>query len=549
MFARLKTSGKYQYLQLVENRREGDRIRQRVISTIGRMDQLRQEGKLEKVVSSLAQFSRKMMVLVADSRSMPQVQTHKIGPVLVFDRLWEAAGIKETLKGMLKKRKFGFDAERAIFVATLHRLMAPGSDRAAEGWMRRYQIKAADKLELHHFYRAMAWLGEETPQDRQCDSPGLCKRCKKDEVEESLYKRRQDLFSKLEMVFFDTTSIYFEGEGGESLGNYGYSKDHRPDERQMILGVVMDGEGHPICCEMWPGNTSDAKTLLPVADRLGKRFNIRRICVVADRGMISQDTVKEIEQRGLQYILGVRMRVQKEVDEKTISAQDGYEDVRPTRICAKDPAALKVKEIRVNGKRYVLCLNEEEAIADALDRDAILSALEEKLKAGAGALVGNKGFRKYLRIEKDGLRIDHEKARQERLYDGKWLLRTNTELPTAEVALKYKQLMMVEQLFHDTKSLLATRPIFHKRDETIRGHVFCSFLALVLREELNRRWMEKFGQAVEWADVKRDLKALVEVEIREGDKRFVVRSESVGVCGKVFQAVGVALPATVRQLE
>ena len=127
------------------------------------------------------------------------------------------------------------------------------------------------------------------------------------------------------------------------------------------------------------------------------------------------------------------------------------------------------------------------------------------------------------------------------------MLRTNTDLPTAEVALKYKQLWMVEDLFRTAKTLLETRPIYHKCDETIRGHVFCSFLALVLRKELQDR-LEAKGHDVEWADVLQDLEQLEEVEVEQDGKRLLLRTTAKGTCGKVFQAAGVALPPTVRQV-
>ena len=138
--------------------------------------------------------------------------------------------------------------------------------------------------------------------------------------------------------------------------------------------------------------------------------------------------------------------------------------------------------------------------------------------------------------------------RREERFDGKWVLTTNTALPAEQVALKYKELWQVEQVFRDTKSLLGTRPIFHRLDETIRGHVFCSFLALVLKKELYRR-LEAAGHSFEWADIKQDLRALQQITIEEGGKRFAVRTECRGTCGKVFQAVGVAVPPTIRQLE
>jgi Transposase len=140
-----------------------------------------------------------------------------------------------------------------------------------------------------------------------------------------------------------------------------------------------------------------------------------------------------------------------------------------------------------------------------------------------------------------------EKIEEEARFDGKWVLRTNTTLSAAQVALKYKELWQVEQVFRDVKSVLETRPIFHKRDETIRGHVFCSFLALVLRKELDRR-LEKAGLSFEWADIKKDLKAFQEIIIEDHGKSIAIRSECKGTCGKVFQAAGVAVPPTIREI-
>ena len=175
-------------------------------------------------------------------------------------------------------------------------------------------------------------------------------------------------------------------------------------------------------------------------------------------------------------------------------------------------------------------------------------ALQEKLKSNPKSLVGNKGFRKYVSMDRDTVSINQQKIQDEERFDGKWVLRTNTELKSEQVALKYKELWQVEHVFRDMKSILDTRPVFHKRDETIRGHVFCSFLALVLRKELDRR-LEKAGHCFEWADIKQDLKSLQEIMIEENGKTLSIRSECLGVCGKVFQAVGVAIPPTIREIS
>ena len=200
---------------------------------------------------------------------------------------------------LLDGRGFEFALERAVFVSVLHQLFVFGSDRSCEKWMRDYTIPGIDDLRLHHLYRAMAWLGEELEPVADGE---LAPRCVKDEIEERPFERQRDLFTDLSLVFMDTTSLSFHGAGGESLGAYGHSKDHRPDLRQMVLAVVLDGEGRPVCTEMLPGNAADTTVLLPIVDRLRKRFWIARVCVMADRGMISAATIAALEERGLDYI-------------------------------------------------------------------------------------------------------------------------------------------------------------------------------------------------------------------------------------------------------
>jgi transposase len=390
----------------------------------------------------------------------------------------------------------------------------------------------------------MAWLGEEL-DDQRAATP-FSPRCIKDRIEEALYQRRRDLFTPVDVVFFDTTSLYFEGEGGETLGCYGHSKDHRPDRKQMIVGAVLDGEGRPLCCELWPGNVTDVKTLLPILDRLRRRFGIRRICVVADRGMMCADTVEELEGQGWLYILGARLRRQAEVRDQVLADRGRFRVVHPKSRDRDDPAPLKVKEVQVQGRRYVVCVNDDEVKKDQADREAIVAALREQLRQGDKALVGNKGYRRFLKTAGPGhFEIDEAKIQEEAKYDGTWVLRTNSQLTAAEVALQYKQWWQVEQWFRSCKSLLETRPIYHRGDATIRGHVFCSFLALRLRYEL-RAQLAARGRSYAWADVVQDLERLQQVEVEQAGRRCWLRSEVQGTCGQVFRAVGVAIPPTVQ---
>ena len=486
-----------------------------------------------------------MLSAVADDSAL-KIASRRIGPALVFERLWEETGCRTVIAQLCGARKHGFALERAVFLTVLHRLCVSGSDRAADRWREDYRIAGVAGLDLHHLYRAMAWLGEELPAKDQDGRTPFAPRCIKDLIEERLFAYRGDLFTRLDLVFMDTTSLYFEGAGGQTLGRYGYSKDHRPDLRQMILAVVIDGDGQPVCSEMWPGNTADVTTLIPVIDRLRARFTIARVCVVADRGLISADTLAELEARRLLYILGVRERSDKLVRELVLN------DAGPLLPLMMSKRAKQVdyeaKAVLLAGRRYIVCRNRQEAEKDAADRAAIVAALERQLAKGDKALVSNIGFRRYLKtISDEHFAINPDKVEEEKKFDGIFVLRTNTDLNPLEAMLCYKQLWTVEHTFRTAKHLLSTRPIFHKLDETIRGHVFCSFLALVLKKALEDR-ISALGRSGSWPQIIADLNSLTETEIEHDGKRFVVRSAPRPAASLAIRAAGVALPPTVRQV-
>ena len=553
MFFRQKRSGTHVYLQIVENRWEKGRSKQRVIATVGRLDELQQSGQLDGLLQSGAKFAEAVMVLSAHRRGkVPAIRHRRIGPALIFGRLWDQLQIPQVIGRLAASRRFAVPLERILFLTVLHRLFASGSDRSCVlNWKEHYAIPGIEAVDLHQVYRAMAWLGERLPDPEQAGATPFTPRCTKDAFEEALFERRRDLFTHLELVFFDTTSIYFEGEGGVELGQYGHSKDHRPDRKQMVVGAILDSEGRPLCCELWPGNVTDVKTLIPVVDRLQQRFRIRAICIVADRGMISRETIAELQADGRQvhFILGARLRSVKEIYEEVLARGGRYREVRGPREKSTDPSPLKVKEVRVADRRYVVCLNEEQARKDRADREAIVESLREQLRHGDKTLVGNKGYRKYLHSEGPKFTIDEAKVKWEERFDGKWVLQTDLEELTAEAtALQYKQLWMVEEMFRTVKTLLETRPIFHKCDETIRGHVFCSFLALLLRKELQDR-LEAQGEKLEWAELLRDLEALQSTEVDSQGKRFLLRSDLAATTAAVFRAVGVAIPPSIQNTQ
>jgi hypothetical protein len=543
MFVRVKKIGPYEYLYLVENAREGGRHVQRVIKALGRRDEIENSDLLDGLIASAARHSRRSIVLSRFYRGeLAELRRRSIGTNLVFSRLWQEIGCREVLHRHLRDRQFGFDAERAIYLTVVHRLMISGSDRHASTWRETVEIPGAEAVTLDHAYKAMAWLGE----DITAKTDGQ-RRSRTDAIEEALYAHRRSLFGEIAVAFFDTTSLYFEGRGGATLGQRGHSKDFRPQLNQVVLGIVLDEKDRPIASFLWPGNTADVTTLLPVVERLRSRFGVGRICVVADRGMISAATITAFEAQGIDYILGARERSSKEVRE-TVLEDDGATVplVIPRQ---KGETELAVKEVKVSGRRYIVCRNEEEARKDAQTRSKLLADLQRKLAQGGKTLVANTGYRRFLTAaEGQGFAIDPAKVEADAQFDGLFVLRTNMKLSALAIVLRYRNLLAVEQSFLASKALLATRPVFHRTDAAIRGHIFCTFLALVLRKELLDRLAARGTRLPEWQHIIDDLADLSTVEVDQDGRRALLRTAPRASIDPICRALGITLPPVFQEM-
>lgn len=530
MFVRVKrikaNRREYSYIQVVETRREGDRVLQHVIANFGRLDEFAASGDLDRIIKGLAEHSKELQLIERYRGGALQAEWDKVwGPVLVFERLWEELGLPELLHGLARGRKrLGFDFERAVFAIVLQRILDPGSDRAGSKWIDTVFARGFEDLRLSHFYKTVGILWK-----------------KKAEIEKALYYKGLDLFNQpLDLVFFDTSTLYFEGRGPEGLAKIGKSKDHRYDHTQVVIGIVMRRDGLPIACEVWPGNTADVTRLTVVADLLKKQFHIGKVVIVCDRGMVSKKNLTDLTEAGFEYIVGVKMRGIIEVNEDVLSRAGRYRKVRKN---------LEVKEVLVGDRRYVLCLNHEEAKKDRQDREKIVAAIEKKLKAGGvKALIPNRGYKRYLKVTSGEYSLDQKRIEQEERYDGKYVLRTTCDLPADEVALAYKNLLWIERLFRDLKSLLETRPIYHHWEkDNVKGHIFACFMALYIVVALRKK-IEVLEKEVEWADLIRDLSQIRAIQLRLDAQQYLLRTDMPGIAHVAFKAVGVRPPPLAQLL-
>lgn len=337
------------------------------------------------------------------------------GSVLVFGRLWEQLGLGEEMARIRWKTEVEFALEEAVFAMVLHRLLDPGSKRATHRWLETVYREGFEFLELQHLYRALDYLVGG-----------------KEKIEEALFARNRDLFSlQVDLVLFDTSLVHFEGEGPAGLATLGRPGNYRECVK-VLLGLVMTGDGYPVAHHVFPGNTADINAFRVAMTDLRRRFPIRRVVVVADRGVVSEEVMKELEKEGVGYILGMRSRKNKEVREEVLSRAGRYHKVGDN---------LEVKEVWVKGRRYVVCYNPEEEERDRKRREEIIQRARKDLaKKGPQAFVMPRELRRFVELMGGELVLKEAVIREEARYDGKWVLRTNTGLPPGEVAEAYKSL-------------------------------------------------------------------------------------------------------------
>jgi hypothetical protein len=468
------------YLQLAHNEWDpaaGQSV-VRVIYSFGREDQVDRDA-IARLISSLSRALPPGEALAAGAGGdLAFVESRPMGAAFVLDGLWRRLGIDKTVAKLLGGRKLDARAERVLFALVANRAIDPSSKLAATTWVsERVAIDGIDDLDADACYRAMDWLLEIEP-----------------ELAEAVYWSTADLLNlEVDLLFFDTTSTYFEIEQaddpaeGETVGfrTFGHSKDHRPDLPQIIIGMAVTRGGIPIRVWCWPGNTNDSALIRQVKDDL-RAWRLSRVVWVADRGFTSEQNRRYLQRAGGNYIVGEKLRGGTAEADAALARQGRYHRVAGN---------LEVKEVVIDDgvmrDRFVICRNPEAAERDRIVRDQLLAQLadaiagSDKLSTTARAQLAAAlpaGLRRFLRRTPGGLlRIDRAAVAAEERLDGKFLLRTSDPTLSAEdIALGYKQLLEVERGWRDMKSTLELRPVFHRLEHRIRAHVVLCWLALLL---------------------------------------------------------------------
>jgi transposase len=532
------------YLHLLRSRRVNGKTRQELVCSLGRLDIMVADGSLDRLIEGLSRYSERQWVQM---QALEGGWQKVYGPVLVFRKLWEQLGLDKLLTDLQSRTFIQYPLDEAVFAMVLHRLLDPGSKRATHQWLENVYRPQFEALQLKHLYRALDPLLEI-----------------KGRIEESLFVRNSNLFSlNADLVLFDTTLVHFEGKGPEGLADRARPGNY-PDCVKVLVGLVLSGDGFPIAHHVFPGSTADISAFKAAIKDLRQRFNLRRVIIVADRGCVSEELIEDLEKKTpgepqIDYILGMRLRKNKEVREAVLRRAGRYHEVSPN---------LETKEVKVGNRRYVICLNPEEEVRDRHVREEIIEHTRHELEArGPKTFVMPRAIRRYVELTGGELKLREKVIQEDALFDGKWVLRTNTELPAEEVALAYKSLWQIERNFRELKSGLEVNPVYLRTEDHVRGHIVVCFLALVLEAALIRRLKKdalpgglfKSGAGlsadpeleeakISYQDTLTDLDKVRAVEIRSNQKRWLVRTESSGKAALAFQASGVRLPPLVQAL-
>lgn len=446
----------------------------------------------------------------ATARDLVLGETRSYGEIVAIESAWRALGMHEIFGRLAGERAFDFDLERAIFAMVANRLGAPRSKYGTAEWLfRDVYLPTGKPLDADHLYETLTWLSEVQP-----------------EVELALYRTLVDT-GRLDAtaVFYDTTTTWFEGLGPESLAARGRNKgSHPPNRRLIVIGLVRSLNGWPIVHRVFPGNTADVSTVRTMLEDLAGRFGVRRFVFVGDRGMISEDVIRFLgDELKVEYVIATKLRGDDEVRDQVLSRAGRYEEV---------DEKLGVKEVFVEGRRYVVCRNLVEAANDERRRAEIVTTLREKhldrpcdasTKRGK-QLVVSRSFGRYL-VEKDGfLEIDANKVEADARYDGKWVLRTNAKLTPIEAARLYKKEIGIERDFRDLKGFIELRPMFHRLEPRVRAHVFICVLAKAVARELETRLHRNAYIGSSVASVLMELGRVRVAEVGEGESRRYLRT-------------------------
>jgi len=526
MFLReIKTKGKT-YLNIIESYWKDGKPRHRSIASLGRLDNLQNTKQLRKIALGLLRYCKENHTPL-DLTTCEETQRKIWGAPVVIKKIWDKFKLDELFTKLIGSRKIKFDVFSSIFLMVIDRLLSPQSKlQSYEKQGRYWNIK---ENELHHLYRALDLLQEE-----------------KEQIEDYLFNMHKSLFNmKVDVVFYDVTTLYFESVRRDTLRDFGFSKDLKVNEVQIVLGLLLDQEGRPIGYDLFPGNIYEGKTLKDAVEKLKERFQINKLILVGDRAMLSKDNLQLISSRGYEYIVGFRIRNTKEEIQNKILKEAGYMEVKTEDM----DEVFKYKEIYQGQDRIICSYSSKRARKDQYDRERLIEKAE-KILEGKKSVISKRGAARYLEIKSlASPQIDESKIKEDEKFDGYSTIITNCRsLQGKNVLEAYHGLWKIEEAFRVLKSHIEARPIFHWTEKRIKGHIMLCFLAFLIERTLE---LELKAHQIDYSPtrIKDALNSLQFSEIECEGQIFYLRSPVEGLANDILRTLKIRVPAKITTPE
>ncbi len=531
------------YVQLAHNERHPQKgcAMAKIIYNFGRIDEL-DVDQLKRLTRSISRFlspedaleAKAALELGADNLKFKSCRSY--GGIYLLAALWQQLQLEKILTKDLQQSKYQAPVSKAIFAMVANRCLAPSSKLAVTEWVARdVHIPGLEEVDVQVLYRAMDYLLEH-----------------QEKLEKEIFWSVSTLLNlEVDLLFFDTTSTYFETEELSDLKKRGYSKDKRADLPQVVIGLAVNRDGIPVKHWVFPGNTADMNTIERVKNDL-VGWQLGRCIFVHDAGMTSEDNLQYLQRAGGHYIVGRKLKSSEPAAEAALSHKGPYTEIKEN---------LSAREVTLGGngekrKRLVLVRNSEEEKKQLLVRQQIVAAIEKKLEEinsrkgqahtkATCALKSHAVYGKYVKELQDGrLKLDKGKVAEESRYDGKFLIETSDDtLSLSDIVMGYKQLNDVEQAFRTLKTTLELRPNYHSKDERIRCHIFLCFLALVLAR------IAEYKTGSNWPSIRQEMSRLQLGQFLIDHKTVSQLTELTLQQKNILKQLGIKEPAAIVDIQ
>ena len=540
MFLKRTHSKNFTYLSIVETYREDGQVKHRTLLQLGREDELKENGTLQGLVASIARVGgvyagEEGQVCFKDAT---EESRHNWGAVRVCRELWDLFELDEILRRACLAKRRTFDLAAVVFAAVVARVMRPSSKLKV--YERQQDYFGLQPVSLDHLYRAM-----------DCLADG------KDAIEQELFERQRDLFNlKIDVVLYDVTTLYFESVRADELRDFGYGKDGKFNEVQIMVGLLVDMEGRPIGFDTFPGNTFEGHTLITALKKLKERFQIRQVVVVADRGINSKVNLHEIKEAGFDYIVGARLKnlassVQREVlDRGQYSVLESNDDGEVTLEYRVIEHTHRVKVDDANGGKKSVPLSEQLVCTWSKDREAKDKRDRERLVEKAKQLLAapskmnsRRGPKRFVAGDgKQNFELDEKRIKEDEKWDGFYGIQASRRDFSPKAILQaYHSLWKVEESFRVIKHTLQARPIFHWTANRIKGHLVMCFLAFLIERTLEIRTKKTCDDVT--IERLREALASLQVSVVQTDaQKLYLTSKVSGLAAQMLRSLKIPAP-------